>query len=130
MCGCECCNNGNPTCFDPDLLAGSEYHAWACKCSCGGCIARVIRGAINTGYLNGCATSHANAVQEAEQRGRDEGVQIQMKIDLDIAREDVWDEAQRDMLGKAIALADEYVETMRSPAALAVALRALGGDRK
>lgn len=61
MCGCDCCQNSNPTCFNPELMrASGECHGWVCKCSCGSCIARVIRGATNTGYLNGVATNAAN----------------------------------------------------------------------
>lgn len=47
MCGCDCCQNSNPTCFDPQAMeASGTYYGWACKCSCPGCMANVIQGAM------------------------------------------------------------------------------------
>lgn len=39
MCGCDCCQNGNPTCYDP---AQRGSRKWLCRCDCGNCIARVL----------------------------------------------------------------------------------------
>jgi hypothetical protein len=53
MCGCDCCQNSDPTCFDPQMMeANGSFHGWACRCSCPGCIARVIDGAMAVGYGN------------------------------------------------------------------------------
>jgi len=62
MCGCDCCQSSDPTCFSPEFIDPIDaYHAWVCKCSCPGCIARVIRGAM------------AYGVQRGYERGLDEG---------------------------------------------------------
>lgn len=54
MCGCDCCQNNNPTCFDPQSMeVNGSFHGWACRCSCPGCIARIIDGAVAVGYKTG-----------------------------------------------------------------------------
>lgn len=39
MCGCDCCKNSNPTCYDPTQRGSRK---WLCRCDCGNCIARVL----------------------------------------------------------------------------------------
>lgn len=42
MCGCECCQSSNPTCYDP---TGREtFTRWLCRCTCPGCIVRFAEG--------------------------------------------------------------------------------------
>lgn len=50
MCGCECCQSSNPTCFDPSKVdTWGSYKAWACDCTCPNCVSRVIQGAFDEG---------------------------------------------------------------------------------
>jgi len=64
MCGCDCCQNSNPTCFNPDVLG---IVRWACWCSCPNCISRVIAGAEAKAYsLMGAAIQ--SAIEAEQQR--------------------------------------------------------------
>ena len=54
MCGCDCCNSGNPTCFDPSKVdSWASSKAWVCGCTCGNCLSRVIDGAFREGQRLG-----------------------------------------------------------------------------
>ena len=62
MCGCDCCQNNDPTCFDPALIdTASPFRTWVCGCTCPNCISNVIRGAKDAGYKIGYGAGLAAA---------------------------------------------------------------------
>lgn len=70
MCGCDCCQNNDPTCFDPALIdTASPFRTWVCGCTCPNCISNVIRGAKDAGYKIGYG-----AALDADRDLHDEGV--------------------------------------------------------
>jgi hypothetical protein len=69
MCGCECCQSGDPTCFDPSQVdTWASSRAWVCGCACPNCISRVIVGAFGEGRKLGVLVGREEQLTRDDRR--------------------------------------------------------------